>query len=430
MEHLVGRRRASQARPSPGSLRSEATNKGRPVTRSYWATRNHLSVSKRERAEVVDEPTKTRAVDSAATTHKGEAPSPHRSTMRFTDRPLDSTTAGKADAVTPHDVDPDAPSASDPAAETHGERKKSSIDREHDADPPSGDRSTHPTPDLADPPADDRATRPPLVVGGDRARTDHDGGNRSRHRAGDLTRKTKMQFGAVVAALLLLPAAVAYVTAAALPDVHEARAEVLVTTPSGGTVTEQTMATQLTLLTSSSVIGPVAREANMDVSSLTDSVSVERVNDSQVLGLSVTADDADRAVDLTAAVVTSYLTIADATAGSSENIDFLRSRLQELTATLADLDTRLEASANAGLASQREILISQIGDLQMQLTTAEIGELQSAAPAEVITEPYALPEPISPRPARAAVGGFVGGAILAGLAVVLFVRRTRETSGT
>ncbi|MCZ2825571.1 MULTISPECIES: hypothetical protein [unclassified Modestobacter] len=364
---------------------------------------------------MVDEPTNTRAVGRST---KLDMAGVDASTTQATRRQPESPTDGEASVVTSHDTDPSPPSVTDPVSET-GEVRT------------SGPASPGPTRevDRDDNAPDDGAAESLVPISGTRRVKDRDGASRSRHRAGDLPTKTKMQFAASIAALVVIPTAVAYATATALPDVHEARAEVLVTSQAGGTVTEQTLATQVTLLTSSSVLGPVARALDMDTSSLTDSVSVERVNDSQVLGLSVTAEDADRAVDVTTAIVTSYLAVADTTAESPEDIDFLRSRLQELNATLADLDARIAAGGTVGLTSQREILISQIGDLQMQLTTAEIGELQSSAPAEVITEPYALPEPVSPQPARAAVGGFVGGALLAALATAFFVRRTREDAG-
>lgn len=422
----------SWSRPAIGSLRADATDRSglhtphelgrRAITRAP-ANGNGL--------RVIDKPTKSRAAGSST---KFDTAVAARSTTQDTERQPESLADGETSSVRSHDAEPSPSSVTDPMSETGEASTPATSGRNNsvtrlDADGPASAGSTREVDRENDAPADSVAESS-VPPSGTRSVKVRDGVSRSKHRAGDLPTKAKIQFGASIAALLLLPTAVAYATATSLPDVHEARAEVLVTSQSGGTVTEQTMATQATLLTSSSVIGPVALAMNMETSSLTDSVSVERVNDSQVLGLSVTAEDVERAVDLTAAIVTSYLTVADTTAESPEDIEFLRSRLQELNATLADLDARIGAGETGGLASQREILISQIGDLQMQLTTAEIGELQSSAPAEVITEPYALPEPVSPQPARAAVGGFVGGALMAALATAFFVRRTREDAGT
>lgn len=227
--------------------------------------------------------------------------------------------------------------------------------------------------------------------------------------------------------VVVLPTVIAFLISNAAPKVFEARTELLVASPANSSAADQNIATQLTLLTSKAVLGPAARAGDVTEAHLLASVSATRENDSQVLQLSVTDHDAQHAVALAQAIVKNYLAVAEDATGASPDVTFLQSRIDELTKNLQDLDQRTAAGAPSDNSTQRELLLSQISNLQNQLTTAQLGAVQAAEPARVVTQPYALSDAVSPHPMRAALGGLVAGLLL--LVIAIFLLR-RQAAGT
>jgi capsular polysaccharide biosynthesis protein len=228
--------------------------------------------------------------------------------------------------------------------------------------------------------------------------------------------------------LVIVPTLAAFTVSSLSSEVYEAHAEVLITDTTDSSASEQLIATQVTLLTSRSVLGPVAEAHGMPTSELASSTSAERVNSSQVIGLTVRGEDRDEAVRLTGEILDHYLTTAKGAAEVPADIQYLQSRIDELTSSLNVLDQQGDGTADPDLDSERELLIAQITNLQDQLTNAEIGNLRAAPPAKIVTAPYAASDPVSPKPGRAAAGGALAGILCAGILIALFVRWNRHRS--
>ncbi len=246
------------------------------------------------------------------------------------------------------------------------------------------------------------------------------GGRRHRRRP-PLTRRQRVALGLVLLGLVVIPALVAYALSARSAEIYEARAEILVPAPSGTSATSQAISTQLTLLTSRGVLQPVAAQAGLPLSALTSSVSAEQLGSGQVISLAVQNESADQATELAQSILDGYLAVAREAPAATADVEYLHDLLAEQEAELATLQP---SGAALPQSAERELLVSRISDLRDQLTAAEISHLRTAPPANVITEPYSVGEPVRPNPGRAALGGAIAGVLLAAILFFLVLRPT------
>lgn len=180
-----------------------------------------------------------------------------------------------------------------------------------------------------------------------------------------------------LALLALATVAVAAVTAYALAGLADprygARTDLLYGLGGAGSEPEadRLLATQVVMLRSQAVIGPVAARHGIDPELLAERVTAELLDGSQVIQLTVSDRDPERALALATELADRYLEVGRATLG--------------------------------GGAPQRP------GD----------------AGARTLTPPYLLSEPLWPRPLQAAAGGSIAGIVLA-TALVLGAYRLRR----
>ncbi|MFN2478883.1 MAG: hypothetical protein ABR615_06890, partial [Pseudonocardiaceae bacterium] len=241
----------------------------------------------------------------------------------------------------------------------------------------------------------------------------------------------------VIAALtiVLLGVAAGLAGALVLPKTYGARAEILY--PIGqeqrGDPLKQDreLSTQLVYLTSQAVLGPVAQKQGRQFDDLAKDVSVQVLNNSEVIEVEAHGATSLTALQTLQAVVTGYMTLISQPTGASRN---LHNQLADAHANTIQLQQRVQqlvTAVLAGTATQASLdntraQLTASSDLEKAIQ-ARIDELdltgQQGPGAQILTPPYSLPEPVFPQPLIAAGTGALLGVIVAGVAVGVEARR-------
>lgn len=219
---------------------------------------------------------------------------------------------------------------------------------------------------------------------------------------------------------------VAFLASSRQPRIYEATARVVVE-PVGLDTEAQLnqllygggMETQQELVTSAAVADQVAQEVGGDetVDELVGAVSSSVVGESQILEISATSDDPERAADLAQAFAETYLALRreDAVAEAETAFESLQSRATQVQDRLREITAEAEdASATEVERLDREesTLLTQIGVIQSQIAALPAPESFAAAGGDVIAPALEPTAPVSPRPMRTAVLALVFGSML------------------
>ena len=215
---------------------------------------------------------------------------------------------------------------------------------------------------------------------------------------------------------------------------NEYGAEVKMRVDTGGRDSDSilpAMATQKVILRSDAVLRPAAAEAGVSLKELEESVTVGTVGESEVLRLLVVDHRPDRARRTAQVVADTYIKTVAATLPTEddETVAFLRSQSEQLAATLAEVRARqaaLETSRVAGtpptaeesqLEVEASVLLRRIGAVEERITSREVDA--PTVDVRALSEARVLDEPVSPKPVRSALGGFVVGLLLAAAALAV-----------
>lgn len=219
----------------------------------------------------------------------------------------------------------------------------------------------------------------------------------------------------VLVALLLLIAGTTggYLVAALTPPTYAARADLIypltAERPTGFLREDRSLTTQVALLTSRAVLGPVARANRVEVEALGAALSAEVLEGSEIIQLEVRNADRTRGVLLLDAVIRQYLSITE-TGASEDTRAYLEAQIE---------DSRIELARDDLTDGEREALAARQVALLGQLDAINL----SGAQARVVVDTYSAPDPVSPRPLFAAATGAVTSAIVAAVVVALLARR-------
>lgn len=207
-----------------------------------------------------------------------------------------------------------------------------------------------------------------------------------------------------------------------LPKQYAARAELhysLSQAPASDLLREdRTLTTQLILLRSRVVLGPVASDSGMTPEDLADNVSAKVVDSSEIIQVEVRDRTRERAEALLAGVVAQYLNLAN-----SDWKDPVRSYLEfQLNEVRKQLQAPGVPVENATALAQQEAVLRGLLDFPPPMPP-DSPEFASAPPASELVAPYAVPAPVSPTPMFAAAAGGTTGFVIAAFVVLLVVRR-------
>jgi uncharacterized protein involved in exopolysaccharide biosynthesis len=236
--------------------------------------------------------------------------------------------------------------------------------------------------------------------------------------------------------IILLGTAAGLAAALVLPKTYGARAEVLYSVgqqqQSGDPLKQgRDLSTQLVYLKSRAVLGPVATKQGREYKDLDKAVTVEVLDNSNVIEVQADGPTKLAALQTLQSVMDGYMTLIGQPTGVSRNLD---TQLADAKANTAQLQTRVQqltTAVAAGTATQ-----VALNDARTQLTAsldrekaiqARIDEInltgQNGPDAQLLTPPYSLPDPVFPQPLIAAGTGALVGVIVAGAVVAMSVRR-------
>jgi hypothetical protein len=206
--------------------------------------------------------------------------------------------------------------------------------------------------------------------------------------------------------LVGLGLALGYLVAAVLPTQYAARTTIQYHIAGENTgdflKTDRNLTTQVVLLTSRNVLGPVAEATGIPVDDLARKTSASIVDASDIIQLEVRDPNRDTGVQLANAIARQYLTVAN----NSGPEGYLRDQLAKVK--------QQQATTTGDAAS----LAARSAALQSQLDAMNLTQNQSS----VLTPAYSVPAPF-PNRGLSALTGAVCGLVIALLAVVTLARR-------
>jgi uncharacterized protein involved in exopolysaccharide biosynthesis len=196
--------------------------------------------------------------------------------------------------------------------------------------------------------------------------------------------------------------------------------------------------TQEFVLASPAVLQPVAQSTGVAVGDLQRSLSVETIEQSQVIRVTVSDSDPRRAKTLLTLIVQEYeKVVAD---DSRRFRQELKKRMDELAVSAAQDEATLQrlraARGPTGAPGAEERAIqARVGQtrellkrLQDRLVASELRQAGEAS-VRVLTQPYVLSDPVRPQPVNAlALGLLIGLFTAAGIVVALLWSRLGQTA--
>lgn len=222
--------------------------------------------------------------------------------------------------------------------------------------------------------------------------------------------------------LVLVGAAGGLGVAALTPPVYAAHADVLYLLtreqPTGFLREDRNLSTQLVVLRSRTVLGPVADAWQLPVEDLTDAVDATVLQDSEAIEITLRDGDPDHARGMLEAVVARYLEVSN-----NDERAQLRAYLDD---QLRDVLARKAAVTSEGPARTAEVgpLEDREQWLRRQLDELRLADLAGPA-ARVLVPPYVAADPVRPRPLLMAGAGALAGLVVALSAVAVLTRRPR-----
>ncbi|MBB5159896.1 hypothetical protein [Saccharopolyspora phatthalungensis] len=232
--------------------------------------------------------------------------------------------------------------------------------------------------------------------------------------------------------IVLIGAGTAFVGALVWPPVYAARAQILFPIgeekSTGFLREDRSLTTQLVLLRSRQVLGPVAARERLPVEELEKTVTMSLLDSSEVLQVEARAGVPDVALRRTQEIVDRYRDVARTNSGSGVD-GYVRGQLGDVRAKLAEASTQVSreraVAGSPSLASAESLvqgLQQREQQLQSQLDQLSMAELARSEPKLVVLA-YLVTDPVSPRPMFATVAGALAGLLVAALTAVPLVRR-------
>lgn len=246
----------------------------------------------------------------------------------------------------------------------------------------------------------------------------------------------------VLAAILLIPAAVAFVVSSTRTPLYAARVEFVVNSAQQNDQSaSSTVANLESLLDTRSMMEGMEQESGVDVDTFESRFRHERVGDSNVLRLTISDPRPDRALSLAKDARRVFLRLTSNVNSGQPAVTFLQGQLKSVRDRQANVQKKLvDLSSATDLASTEQArqlrntaraLDDEAVALRTSLVEERAREAQQAASVVALGQPYALEKPISPNPSRAGAAGLVAGiALCAGFLTARSLRRRPESDGT
>jgi uncharacterized protein involved in exopolysaccharide biosynthesis len=224
-----------------------------------------------------------------------------------------------------------------------------------------------------------------------------------------------LRLGLLACVIVALGAAIGFASSWLIPREYGARSEVLYTLredqPTGFLREDRNLTTQVVLIDSRPVLGPVARANGLTVDELAGKVSASVAEGSEIIEIEVRDADRGRGRRLVDAVTARYLAVANGTGDESR---------EYLEGQLAAVDAELDAPGVT--PAQRAALSSRRTDVLGRLDTVTLAGPQ----ARRLGASYITSGPVTPRRALAAAAGALVGLLVAAAVVAVLAQRWRR----
>lgn len=227
---------------------------------------------------------------------------------------------------------------------------------------------------------------------------------------------------AIGVVIVLVGVAAGYIGTLFIPKEYAARAEItyhlMESQPNELLREDRRLTTQLVVLGSRVVLAPVAEKHAIAPEDLVDDVSAEVVDNSEIIEVEVRASTPEAARKLLTDLLSQYLALANK--GWNNPIrEYLEFQLAEVQTRRRAPDLPPEVSLD--LARREQVITSLAEPFRRTAAGGPQPELQP--PAKLLTEPYAILDPVSPKPLIAMAAGGASALLLAALVVLLIARR-------
>jgi capsular polysaccharide biosynthesis protein len=233
-----------------------------------------------------------------------------------------------------------------------------------------------------------------------------------------------VRLAALALALILFGAVAGWTTAQVLPNRYAAHADVLYALsreqPTGFLREDRNITTQIVLLNSRSVLDPVAEEWGLSVQELSEAIDAAVVSSSEIISITLTDSDPDRAQQMLGTLVASYLNVSN-NDPRAELRGYLDGQLTEVLSRISEVRANAEDRQGelAALVEREQWLRTQLDELQFS---------DIVGPgASVLVPPYVEATPVSPRPLVTTAAGALAGLVVAVFAVAVVARRMTRT---
>ncbi len=224
------------------------------------------------------------------------------------------------------------------------------------------------------------------------------------------------RLGLIAAVIVLLGAAIGVAVAFVLPTQYAARTVLDYTVSKDNASdllrTDRDLTTQVVLLGSRSVLGPVADANGITADALTSKVTVTNVVNSDLLQVDVRDPSRDVGVALADAIAKRYLDVVNSTGAKG----YLQT---ELDSAKRDLSTTPTGLVGTPAGQARLDAQTRVDTLQTQLDTVNL----TGNRATLAVPAYSMTAPAFPNPALAAGTGTLVGLVVAALAAIWLSRR-------
>lgn len=242
----------------------------------------------------------------------------------------------------------------------------------------------------------------------------------ARHRQVGLAANLRLAVLCVM--IVAVGAGAGYIGALVQPKQYAARAELQYklsqAVPNELLREDRRLSTQLVLLGSRDVLGPVSADNGMAPEELAENVSAQVLAGSEIIEVEVRDRTREHAQMLLTGIIDRYLGVA--------NKDWADPVGLYLESQLSDVQQQLRASDGAegrpaALVQKEQVLLDLLDSLLSRPSNSP--QSLSGPPARILTAPYQVDTQVRPKPLVAVATGSATALVVAGFVVLLVVRR-------
>ncbi len=234
--------------------------------------------------------------------------------------------------------------------------------------------------------------------------------------------EASLRLAALAVVIVAIGAAAGFIGSQLMPKEYAARAEIVYrlteSQPNELLREDRRLTTQLVLLGSRVVLAPVADDHAITPESLAEHVSAKVIDNSEIIEVEVRDRTPEGARTLLTEVIDHYLALAnkDWKDPVREYLEFQRGEVQRQRRA-----PDLPPAVGLDLARREQFVVSLIEPLRPEPTFSP--QSVSGPPARPLTNPYSVPDPVSPTPLIATAAGGATAFLVAAFVVLLIARR-------